>query len=399
MKKVISLFSAMFIVLTSGATFAQAETVIAGQVLQSDLVLTKAQSPYLVTGLLQVPGGKTLVVQPGVEITFAAGSGIRAIGDVKIGELGGAERVKLILNTSLHLIGNGTIAPTVHIHKADIYGNNSQLVYGCRKLEIVESYLEKISQIVAEQECPWLSIRDSYLNEVKNVYEGFFDGAPLFFELQNNSIVSMSAICCRLSDRTMGSSNKDAVYKVTGNDFRKLDSLNIPWGYVNYTFSGNNLTEVKNLRIVRYFGLIANSNTERLSGNYWGPSATEDSVRMSVNVLDGKTDIGISKVIVLEPVASFPSRLSGFPVERQAEIDRVAAEKAIAEKAAASEAVAPKKYTNCSALQKVYPGGVARSLKWVNKGGAIKLKPAVNTKVYNLNKSLDRDKDGLACER
>jgi hypothetical protein len=57
------------------------------------------------------------------------------------------------------------------------------------------------------------------------------------------------------------------------------------------------------------------------------------------------------------------------------------------------------KYKNCAALQKVYAGGVALSSKSVNKGGKIKLKPTVNAKVYNLNKSLDRDKDGIACER
>lgn len=59
----------------------------------------------------------------------------------------------------------------------------------------------------------------------------------------------------------------------------------------------------------------------------------------------------------------------------------------------------PIKYKSCATLQKVYAGGVALSSKYVNKGGKIKMKPTVNTKVYNLNKSLDRDKDGLACER
>lgn len=59
----------------------------------------------------------------------------------------------------------------------------------------------------------------------------------------------------------------------------------------------------------------------------------------------------------------------------------------------------PVKYRNCSALQKVYPQGIARSSKWVNKGGGIKLIPVVNSKVYDLNKALDRDKDGIACER
>jgi hypothetical protein len=59
----------------------------------------------------------------------------------------------------------------------------------------------------------------------------------------------------------------------------------------------------------------------------------------------------------------------------------------------------PVKYGNCAALNQVYKGGVARSAKWTNKGASLKLTPVVNEKVYNLNKGLDRDKDGLACEK
>jgi hypothetical protein len=66
--------------------------------------------------------------------------------------------------------------------------------------------------------------------------------------------------------------------------------------------------------------------------------------------------------------------------------------------ASASPVVLEKKFTNCAALNKVYPGGVAKSAKWVNKGGKIKKTPVVNAKVYNENSSRDRDKDGIACE-
>jgi hypothetical protein len=65
----------------------------------------------------------------------------------------------------------------------------------------------------------------------------------------------------------------------------------------------------------------------------------------------------------------------------------------------AAKTPVPVKYKNCSALNKVYTGGVAKSAKWVNKGGKIKQKPTLNAKTYNLNKGLDRDKDGIACER
>ncbi len=66
--------------------------------------------------------------------------------------------------------------------------------------------------------------------------------------------------------------------------------------------------------------------------------------------------------------------------------------------ATASPLILEKKFTNCAALNKVYPGGVAKSAKWVNKGGKIKNKPTVNAKVYNENVGKDRDKDGIACE-
>lgn len=62
-------------------------------------------------------------------------------------------------------------------------------------------------------------------------------------------------------------------------------------------------------------------------------------------------------------------------------------------------AVPAKKYRNCSELNKIYPGGVARSADWINKGPVPKQPPSINSRVYDLNKGLDRDKDLLVCER
>ena len=66
--------------------------------------------------------------------------------------------------------------------------------------------------------------------------------------------------------------------------------------------------------------------------------------------------------------------------------------------AAHSLPVFEKKYANCDELRTIYPGGVAKSSNWVNKGGKIRNKPAVNAKVYLANQGKDRDKDGIACE-
>ena len=58
-----------------------------------------------------------------------------------------------------------------------------------------------------------------------------------------------------------------------------------------------------------------------------------------------------------------------------------------------------KKYKNCTALNKVYKGGVAKSKSVKNKGGKTKYKPHVSKALYTANKSKDRDKDGIACEK
>ena len=59
---------------------------------------------------------------------------------------------------------------------------------------------------------------------------------------------------------------------------------------------------------------------------------------------------------------------------------------------------AAKKFKNCTELNKVYPGGVALPGA-VNSGGATKKEPKYDKALYNANKSSDRDKDGIACEK
>jgi hypothetical protein len=59
---------------------------------------------------------------------------------------------------------------------------------------------------------------------------------------------------------------------------------------------------------------------------------------------------------------------------------------------------AAKVFKNCTELNKVYPGGVALPGA-VNKGGATKLTPKYDKKLYEANKKSDRDKDKIACEK
>lgn len=59
---------------------------------------------------------------------------------------------------------------------------------------------------------------------------------------------------------------------------------------------------------------------------------------------------------------------------------------------------AAKKFKNCTELNKIYPGGVAKPGA-VNKGGATKKEPTIDAALYKANKKSDRDGDGISCEK
>jgi hypothetical protein len=73
----------------------------------------------------------------------------------------------------------------------------------------------------------------------------------------------------------------------------------------------------------------------------------------------------------------------------------------VASATTAHGAVAPKRYANCAALNKVYPHGVGRPGAVDKVSG--RTRPVTNfvrnKKVYDLNRGRDGDKDGVACER
>lgn len=57
-----------------------------------------------------------------------------------------------------------------------------------------------------------------------------------------------------------------------------------------------------------------------------------------------------------------------------------------------------KVFKNCSELNKVYPGGVAKPGA-INRGGITKNEPKYDLSLYKANKKSDRDGDGIACEK
>jgi hypothetical protein len=74
---------------------------------------------------------------------------------------------------------------------------------------------------------------------------------------------------------------------------------------------------------------------------------------------------------------------------------------------ASATLVVAKKYAKCSELNSTYPGGVAKTTESKNTKkvngkkvlAASKKSPVVDKDLYSANKKLDRDKDGIACEK
>jgi Excalibur calcium-binding domain len=65
----------------------------------------------------------------------------------------------------------------------------------------------------------------------------------------------------------------------------------------------------------------------------------------------------------------------------------------------APSGAAARHFKNCTAMHKVYKGGVARPGGHQKPGQPkLKKKPKVSAALYKANSSLDRDKDGIACE-
>jgi hypothetical protein len=65
----------------------------------------------------------------------------------------------------------------------------------------------------------------------------------------------------------------------------------------------------------------------------------------------------------------------------------------------AADAATVKTYKNCAALNKVYKHGVGKKGAKDKTSGKAVTSFKVSASLYNANKKLDRDKDGVACEK
>ena len=65
-----------------------------------------------------------------------------------------------------------------------------------------------------------------------------------------------------------------------------------------------------------------------------------------------------------------------------------------------ADAAKPRVFKNCTAVNKVYPHGIAKNFKVIKTANGLTGRPFVGTKLYAFQpRTLDRDKDGIACEK
>lgn len=66
----------------------------------------------------------------------------------------------------------------------------------------------------------------------------------------------------------------------------------------------------------------------------------------------------------------------------------------------AASAAKPRKFHNCAAMNAVYPHGVAKNFKVLKTADGFTARPFVSASVYASSpKTLDRDHDGVECEK
>jgi hypothetical protein len=64
----------------------------------------------------------------------------------------------------------------------------------------------------------------------------------------------------------------------------------------------------------------------------------------------------------------------------------------------AADGAKPRMFKNCTAVNKVYPHGIAKNFKVIKRADGLTGRPFVSFKLYMANHTRDRDKDGVACE-
>lgn len=361
MKKFVRVFllSAFVVAFSSISPIASAETSIAGK-LPAGFVFEKAKSPYKVTDTLLIEDDNVVRVEPGVTILLPRNKPLFwSLGSI---ELVGTESEKI------QLIGNkGSLMKVTNAPRG--ISLTAQHV-------IFDSVGGIFSDMPANTDSIQVSISDS--DFYKTLIDSWY---PSTFLLERNVFLDGSGVMLGYSFDPSGEKSQPAV--IRNNLFSGTPGASSIYGtsgskmWINVwaAYGGDVVVTGNTFTRSKFIALNASvDGTINGSQNFWetiNPAEIQKRVLDKADSFDWKNFINVASPLT-NPDPMTPTR---------------------------ARFLVPIKYKDCSAMNKIYKGGVVKSSKWANKGSRLRNKPTVEARVFDLNKGLDRDKDGLVCER
>jgi hypothetical protein len=379
-------FFASFLFLSLLGTFpAQANSNLpesfAGGAISGSQILIDKGSPYTITSPIDIPEAAELLIEPGVVIRTTSTQLFRLQGSLLI--RGSAEKKVRIYPRGEFVIpigGTGGEARRLEISHAHINGGQPLNMFypGVREFAMLDSDL--INQNCSgSQDTNWIKIQ----NRSSTIQRNFFEAA-----------------CGLELHVTYGALGPRGTFNVLNNHFKgnaKSDGWIQPsslWKD-SVTLTGNSFVGVTKKAV---FGPTTPVFVE---DNFWG-SLTLEGARQLVDGSMASTftpaTVNLTRLL-LAPAASTPV---GPHFVEPVEVKPEPTSSPTPTASTAPTKPTPVKvirYANCKAMQSVHAGGVAKSSTSKNKGAQSRFAPIVNSRLYAVNASLDRDKDGIACER
>lgn len=429
-----------------------------GGLLQADLTLTKANSPYNITQAIQIPEGVTLTVEPGVEIFSDSGSELFYVnGSVRI--LGSAENpVRISSKGSVFYPKNARTA-RIEVRHASVDGQGSGTIVAATGYGQNAHYIFADSDFTNMGSFSYIWYPLSFLAE-RNVFTaspGFsvgFDGrgsdsAPVF---RNNLFVGAPkstygkqywieawasyGSTLDVQQNTFSGGPYTAIRTTTTYDVTPLNARNNFWGTVDSAvISAMVLDKSDGLdygTLIDTSGALSSPNGATPTAARYPvlsrptPTPTPPTPTQSATPTPDQSDTpeaGSPKFNLLWKGNKLTVKVSSAPVGSVIQLKignkwykstKKAKNSSFTYTTTASPSTVmtiwlngelknivatPGSVSTCQEIWKMFDGGLSPRSGQKNKGSKLKKTPTVHFVAATANAELDKDKDGLVCER
>ncbi len=369
MKRFISVLAACALAfLPAAPTFADEKYV--GGAIPTSGVLTKAGSPYLITQPIIILEGQTLTIEPGVSILANPSpvAGVRYLFDLR-----GSLRSLGTVDQPIRIVGLGNGFDFVDSYNHKGLGKVSVEVAHAQIQNLRFTFSGYGSYSVEDSELELAG--GSRINAMGEYIPGTQQKVDLGYVNLKRNVFANSEISIQTPNW--------AQYTITNNYFYSTGSqitiqvwpTNSPSSVFNMSSNTFNFKASRGA-MFRTFG--GTSSSPNLSGNYW--STGDESVIQEL-VSDGNDTRGNAILNVSSPLTAAASETPKISIRETLEKKSL------------------KKYKNCAALNKVFPNGITSSRVIPITITALNKLPFAYGPGYTANKSLDRDKDRISCEK